>query len=199
VPDDPQLAAICLGAPMPNILFLVEDAEDDVAGGACGTLCIGGAQTALGIVGEGPGSRTGARFFERRIDGALRRFYATGDQVRLEPVTGELRFRGRQDNQIKLNGVRIELEEVEAAIASVDMVEECIAFVARRGENGLLCAAYRTLGNVPLAPAIVRRACASLLPSPFVPARMMQVDRLPLTASGKHDRASLAADLASIA
>ena len=204
VPNDPNLAAICIGAPMPNIVFLVEDAEDaeEAEEQACnpgashiGSLCIGGAQTALGIVGDDGNERRSERFFERHVDGVLQRFYATGDRVRLHSATGMLQFRGRQDNQVKLNGIRIELEEIEAAVLSVETVEGCIAFVTRRGDDGMLCAAYRTCGNVPLAPAAIRRACAKLLPASFVPARMIQVERLPLTPSGKHDRTTLIAGL----
>lgn len=201
VPDDPELDAICIGAPMPNIVFLVEEAEEIEAdaghpgGSRIGSLCIGGAQTALGMVGDLEDGGRSERFFERCIDGVPQRFYATGDRVRFYPGTGVLQFKGRHDNQVKLNGVRIELEEIEAAVLSVETVEGCIAFVTRRGEDKLLCAAYSTSGNVPLAPVAVRRACAKLLPAPFVPARVMHVERLPLTASGKHDRITLISGL----
>ena len=192
VPEDCDLRQICLGDPLPNIAFLVEEA----ASGATlpdeqiiGSLCIGGAQVALGYVNE----RGVSRFFNRVIDGETMRFYRTGDLVRLDLTTGSLNFKGREDNQVKVNGVRIDLEEIEETVCAVNGIESCVTFVAMGSQTSQLCAAYKTRDNAPIYPAAIREACARLLPAVLIPARLRQVTGFPLAESGKVDRAALIA------
>ncbi len=192
VPEGCELRQICLGDPLPNIAFLVEEA----ASGATladeqiiGSLCIGGAQVALGYVDE----RGKSRFFNRVIGGETMRFYRTGDLVRLDLTTGSLNFKGREDNQVKVNGVRIDLEEIEETISAVEGVEGCVTFVAKGSQTSQLCAVYKTRGNSPIHPAAIREACARLLPAVLIPARLRQVASFPLAENGKVDRAALIA------
>lgn len=193
VPECPGLQHICLGDPLPNLAFLIEEAVTGTKvpdGQVVGVLSIGGAQVALGYVDE----RGKNRFFDLVIDGGTMRFYRTGDLVRLDTTTGSLHFKGREDNQVKVNGVRIDLEEIEETVGAVDGVEGCVTFVIKGGQTSQLCAVYKTRGNVPIHPAEIREACTRLLPAVLIPARLRQVADFPLAENGKIDRASLIAN-----
>ena len=197
VPADAALEQIRLGGPLPNTVFLIEDTVPDAAdadGRIVGPLAIGGAQVALGYIDE----RGRDRFFERAIDGETVRFYRTGDLVRLDPANGALHFKGRQDRQVKVNGTRIELEEIEEAVCAVDGVEGCVAFLVSNGLTSQLCAVYKTRRNLPMPPAEIKAGCARLLPAPLLPTRLQQVAEFPLGANGKIDRASLIAGFVSV-
>ena len=192
VPDDPGLDAICLGRPLANLSYLIEEQCDPADGSrwVTGLLNVGGAQVALGYV-DGRGCD---RFFKRVIDGESMAFYATGDVVQLDCETGSVRFKGRQDNQVKVNGVRIAIEEVEEAVGAADGVEDCAAIVTARGQFSQLCVAYTTRGNLGVPPAEVRQACASRLPAALVPTRLRQLPHLPRAPTGKIDRTALMAE-----
>ena len=210
VPADATM--IELGRPQPNTLFLVETQDEVGAGVAGGTvrglLRVGGAQVADGYVTDGARSdgassgraRLGAaslgagRFSTLLVDGRAVRFYATGDVVELEVATGRLRFAGRQDGQVKVNGVRIELEEVEEAVLQVTAVERCVALALPAGPSGVLrlCAVVQAAPGCRVARAALLAGCAALLPASMVPGSFRLVDAMPLTPGGKVDRALLA-------
>jgi amino acid adenylation domain-containing protein len=190
VPESVDLQQICLGNPLPNLVFLIEEGTPDSAvldGQIVGQLSIGGMQVALGYVDE----RGKNRFFDRMINGETVRFYRTGDLVRLDMTTGSLCFKGREDNQVKVNGVRIDLEEIEETICGVSGVESCVTFVVKSGQTSQLCAAYKTKCNIPIPPAEIKEACTRLLPAVLIPTRLQQVASFPLAENGKIDRMSL--------
>ncbi|MEU9791345.1 amino acid adenylation domain-containing protein [Streptomyces sparsogenes] len=118
------------------------------------------------------------------------RAYRTGDLVRHLP-DGRLEYLERIDGQIKLNGYRIELGEVESELRRTPGVTAAVALVRedRPGERRLV--AYVT-GSAELPdPAALRAALRDTLPGYMVPAAVVVVPRLPLTANGKIDRAAL--------
>jgi acyl-CoA synthetase (AMP-forming)/AMP-acid ligase II len=159
-----------------------------------------GALVPLGVPGElwigGPGvargyfrrpELTAERFVE--VDG--RRFYRTGDLVRQVPSEGgELEFLGRTDHQVKLRGFRIEPGEIEAALLDHPAVREAVV-VVRGEEDGKRLVAY--VAPAGLEPSALRQHLAARLPSYLVPAAFVALPELPLTASGKVDRARLPA------
>jgi amino acid adenylation domain-containing protein len=112
--------------------------------------------------------------------------FRTGDLARRLPG-GDLMFVGRRDNQVKILGYRIELEEVEAAILGTGGVSEAVATVRRRGEDIQSLIAFVVLsGNVD--PDTIRRGLAEILPGHMVPAALVPVEQLPHNANGKIDR-----------
>ncbi|MDR1807519.1 MAG: D-alanine--poly(phosphoribitol) ligase subunit DltA, partial [Propionibacteriaceae bacterium] len=130
---------------------------------------------------------TAARFWTGP-DG--RRRYATGDLARWR-ADGRLAFLGRVDDQVKLNGVRIEPGEVQAALEALPGVGQA-AVLAVPGPAGepILAAFYAPATAAP--PAEVRRALARTLPRPYLPSRLLRLDGLPADGNGKADRRRLA-------
>jgi amino acid adenylation domain-containing protein len=111
--------------------------------------------------------------------------YRTGDIARLRE-DGSLEFHGRRDSQIKLNGVRIEPGEVEAAIAELAGIAR-VAVIARNlsGETRLIAYMIAAQGSPPPDSASLRTALTDRLPRHMVPSFFVFVDAFPLTASGK--------------
>ncbi|MEU4181132.1 AMP-binding protein [Streptomyces sp. NPDC026589] len=148
-----------------------------------GELCVAGAQLVGGYCD--PADDAG-RFVHR----AGRSWYRTGDLVRRIPG-GEYVFLGRLDDQVKVNGWRVELGEVEAALRSLPGVERAVA-VQAPGDGGIAC--FYT--GTPRPPAELKAGLAGRLPRAVLPDSVEHRDELPLTASGKVDRHRLAGTLA---
>ncbi|HET8814608.1 MAG TPA: amino acid adenylation domain-containing protein [Solirubrobacterales bacterium] len=164
---------------------VLDEGLRSVAPGSEGEICISGVALARGYLGR-PALTASAFVPDPLGDGS--RLYRTGDRGRFLPG-GEIEFLGRRDDQVKIRGVRIELGEVESAMASLPGVEQ--AAVALVGEG----AAGRLVGCVtgPCgSPEQLRRELRERLPEQAVPADLIQVDALPTLANGKTDRGALA-------
>jgi amino acid adenylation domain-containing protein len=121
-------AAIPIGRPLPHAALRVVDDGRDVAPGEVGELWVGGPCVAVGYF-RLP-DQTGARF----VDEASRRWYRTGDRARTRS-DGALEFVGRFDRQVKISGVRIELDEIESVLSTAPGVRAA-AVVAKQGPDG---------------------------------------------------------------
>nr|WP_062330523.1 non-ribosomal peptide synthetase [Herbidospora sakaeratensis] len=153
-----------------------------------GEIHVGGPAVARGYLGD---PRLTADRFTPDPDGPPgARRYRTGDLGRREP-DGSYAFLGRADDQVKIRGFRVELGEVETALREVAGVRD--AAVAVRGAAAL--GAATLVGYVvggPAPAAILATLRARLLPA-MVPSAIVPLDRLPLTRTGKVDRAALPA------
>jgi D-alanine--poly(phosphoribitol) ligase subunit 1 len=156
------------------------------------------------ILGEsvGPGylnrpDLTAERFFTAE-DGA--RGYRTGDICEL--IGGLWYYKGRADNQIKLNGYRVELEDIEKNLARLPNVLQAAVVPVREDGRVRELAAFVLLesedGLSPLKRAIaIKKQAAELLPAYMLPRKIVAVDAFPLNINGKIDRKALAARLAA--
>ncbi|GAA2526042.1 amino acid adenylation domain-containing protein [Winogradskya humida] len=178
-----------IGRPLGDLTVRVLDRNQrPVPIGVTGEMYVGGAGLARGYLGR-PGL-TADRFVpDPYAPGA--RMYRTGDRARWTS-DGDLEFRGRADDQVKIRGHRIELGEVEAALLRHPGVAQ--AAVVARGERS---GEYRLDAYLVLDAAAgpsrdeLRAWLLGWLPEPMVPAAFNVLNRLPLTANGKVDRAAL--------
>ncbi|MFW0795599.1 amino acid adenylation domain-containing protein [Gordonia sp. CPCC 205515] len=117
--------------------------------------------------------------------------YRTGDIVHRD-TAGALTYHGRSDNQVKVRGFRIELDEVSGALADHPAVDFATTLVRGSGAEATL-ASYVTLHAAETLPtdADLRAALRGRLPRQMIPSSITILDRIPLTTNGKLDRAAL--------
>ncbi|WP_440902803.1 condensation domain-containing protein, partial [Actinosynnema sp.] len=181
-----------IGRPLGGRRVLVVDACGDPVGiGEPGELLVGGVELARGYLGRP--ALTAERFVP---DPAGGRLYRTGDLVRWR-ADGELEFLGRADDQVKIRGYRVELGEVESALSGCAGVLAAAAAVKADAHGGQSLVGYVVPAGdgtpdtaVPTAAAL-RAELARALPHYAVPAEIVVLDALPVTTSGKLDRAAL--------
>jgi natural product biosynthesis luciferase-like monooxygenase protein len=186
----PEAGPVSIGRPIANTqIYVLDGALNPVPVGSVGDLYIGGDGVARGYFQRPELTR------ERFIDDPFRhgrRLYKTGDLARYRP-DGTVDFLGRSDHQVKLQGHRIELEEIERCLSGHPDVD--IAAVAVHGTSD---ADARLVGYlVPSAAGAgvnltqLRRYLQRQLPDYMVPGEFLILDRLPLTPNGKLDRHAL--------
>ncbi len=167
--------------------------------GVPGELLLGGEGLARGYLHRP--DLTAERWVPDPFSGAAgARLYRTGDLARWLSA-GELEFLGRIDYQVKVRGFRIEMGEVEAALAAHPAVRESVVLAreappaagALAGEKRLVAYVVPAEGAVagPELVAALRSELARHLPDYMVPSAWVTLERLPLNANGKVDRAAL--------
>ena len=156
--------------------------------GATGELYIGGAGLAQGYH-ERPGM-TAERFVADPFASNGGRLYRTGDLVR-QRADGLVEYLGRIDHQVKIRGFRIELGEIETRLLEHDAVREAVV-LALDSPNGKQLVAYLVSDaeHGALRDALKAHLKAQL-PDYMVPAHLIVLDSMPLTANGKLDRRAL--------
>jgi amino acid adenylation domain-containing protein len=189
-PERPDVVPI--GRPISNLRLVVADpALRPAPLGVPGELVIGGAGVARGYLRR-PGA-TAERFVpDPHASEPGARAYRTGDRARTL-ARGEIDFLGRLDQQVKVRGQRIEPGEIEAVLAARSDVRGAAVVAVPDGAGGLRLAAFVVPAGTGSDPAALREALARELPPAMVPSAVLPVPELPLTPSGKLDRAALAA------
>ncbi|MEQ0559938.1 amino acid adenylation domain-containing protein [Amycolatopsis sp. NEAU-NG30] len=185
IPGHERTGYVPLGTPLPGVVgYLVDRTGAVVPAGMPGELMIGGPQITRGYLGDD--AQTAARFRPDPLGESVRCF-RSGDLLRVR-ADGSVEFRGRADDQVKVRGHRVELGEVTAALRDVDGVAEAVVLPVGAGLDRRLAA---WLVGPGLDVAAVRRTLRERLPDYMVPASLTVLDRLPLNANGKIDRAAL--------
>ncbi|MFE2069134.1 amino acid adenylation domain-containing protein [Streptomyces sp. NPDC059467] len=174
-----------IGRPLPGARVQVLDPLLRPAPvGVQGELYLSGDGLARGYLGR-PG-QSAERFVADPYGPPGSRMYRTGDLARLRP-DGQLDFLGRADDQLKVNGLRVEPGEIEARLAEHPCVERAVVSLRERGLVAhIVPRPERTVDGDAL-----REHAAARLPAAMVPAAYVAIDAVPVTPSGKIDRAAL--------
>ncbi|MFP1624885.1 amino acid adenylation domain-containing protein [Streptomyces sp. 5K101] len=189
VPEDPD--RVLVGRPLANTsVHVVDEQLAPLPVGMRGELLIAGAGVARGYVGRP--DLTAERFPELPELHAHGPVYRTGDMARLG-ADGTLELSGRLDNQIKLRGHRIELEDVEQAVNAVPGVAQCVVVLQDDDGHQALVAHYVPRPGATPDDDTLRTALAGRLPAVMVPSVFVATASLPTTSSGKADRKALPA------
>jgi nonribosomal peptide synthetase protein BlmIV len=186
---DPNWISIPYGRALPGQrMYVLDDLLQPCPVWATGEIYIGGAGLARGYW-ESP-QKTAAQFIDHPRTGE--RLYRTGDMGCYLP-DGDIRFIGRRDGQIKLNGLRIELGEVESVLQAHPLVKNAVSTVT--GGRQLNAHVVLAPGSDEMSGAQIRRLLLdhvkAHLPGYMVPTALQILAALPMGANGKVDRAAL--------
>jgi nonribosomal peptide synthetase DhbF len=176
---------VLIGRPIRNTQIYVLDASlNPVPVDVVGELYIAGAGLARGYLSKP--SLTSERYVACPFQSG-ERMYRTGD-LACWTHSGQLKHMGRADRQIKIRGVRIELDEINACIAMMPSVVECSVQLYREQETAILVA-YIVFNDLdqPLAIPSLKEQLAASLPAYMIPTAFVFLEALPRTASGKLD------------
>ncbi|EGS6515384.1 AMP-binding protein, partial [Salmonella enterica] len=179
----PEWRSVPYGLPLSNQHFYVLDRHlrpcpIDVPG----ELYIGGAGLAEGYLNDK--ATTAERFIIHADSGE--RLYRTGDKGRWR-AEGEMEFLGRTDNQVKVNGHRIETGEIEYTLRQHPAVTEATVFIRQRAGGSTLLAAVVLKSDLQVTGHQLRHWLSERLPGYMVPAMLLTLAALPLTTNGKVD------------
>lgn len=184
------------GGPLENqSCYILDEQGNDCPDWVTGELYIGGRGVARAYWGDA--EKTANSFVSHPYTGE--RIYKTGDLARLRPE-GLIEFIGRKDTQVKLHGNRIELGEIDAAVAPL-LAVQCITCLEKRAGKVDALVAYVVApkesgrggeGTASELKARIRKHLFATLPSYMVPKEIILIDQLPLTGNGKVDRQMLA-------
>lgn len=180
-----------IGRPLPNLTIDIRDDDGKLLpSGETGEMWIAGDAVAGGYLGRP--ELTAQRFVTMETDGQTRTYYRTGDLARLMP-NGELDYVGRADTQVKVLGFRIELGEIEVVLKRSPALRDAAVVVARTRSGSSVLVACVVPNSAPgrTFTTDLRRHLTEHLPRHMVPVHYEVMESLPLTASGKTDRAAL--------
>ncbi|WP_416985398.1 amino acid adenylation domain-containing protein [Streptomyces sp. T028] len=180
-----------IGKANPNTqLYVLDDELRPVPVGAGGELYVGGFLLGRGYVGA-PGL-TASRFVANPFAQDGSRLYRTGDLARFNP-DGSLDFLGRADNQIKIRGMRLEIEDVEVGLAEHPGVRHTCVVAKKNAAGGTYLVGYviPAAGSEDLRADDVTAWATEHMVEYMVPAHVVVMTEFPLTANGKLDRGAL--------
>jgi amino acid adenylation domain-containing protein len=189
--DSTCLSTVPIGRPLANTtVYLLNESLHPVPIGAPGELYIGGPGVARGYINRPELTRE--KFIPDPFGGDKHAsLYKTGDLVRYRS-DGNIEFLGRIDNQIKIRGFRVELEEIEQALRSLTGVTDCVVVLREDRDGDKRLIAYVVLdSHNKLTTGELRNYLKTKLPSYMVPALFEMIDALPLLPSGKINRRAL--------
>jgi len=184
----PRDGRILLGRPISNVHISIVDEElAPVPLGAPGEIIFSGVCVGRGYINDP--ERTQRAFLADPIR-KNERMYRSGDYGRWRP-DGKLEFLGRRDAQVKINGFRIEIGEVENRLLRLGGVRDGAVVVTERDDRSKQLVAFYT-ADEPLESATMRDQLSESLPAYMIPAVFHWRDALPVTGNGKIDKKALA-------
>ncbi len=186
-------ASVPIGKPVTNTqIYILDEHLNPVPIGVAGELHIGGVQVAKGYVNRP--DLTEERFIPDPFckDGTGR-LYKTGDWSRFRP-DGNIEYIGRMDGQVKIHGLRIELDEITVAlIEEVDFIQQAVTIISHEGADARLVAYVVLEKSAALDESAIREGLLQRLPAYMIPEVYIPLEEIPLSPNGKVDRKRLPA------
>ncbi|GAB3906923.1 non-ribosomal peptide synthetase [Mucilaginibacter boryungensis] len=185
----PEWRSIPYGKPIYNNFFYILDEQlKPVPTGEPGDLYIGGVGVARGYANDA--EKTNAAFipdpFNSQLGGMM---YRTGDTGRMMPDFN-MEFLGRKDSQVKINGFRVELGEIESVLNKSELVRSCVV-LAKKGPDGNKRLIGYVVPKATFEKETVTAYLKTKLPDYMIPAVWVEMDKMPLNSNGKIDRNAL--------
>lgn len=178
---------LSIGKPIANTrIYILDKNNVELKAGEPGELCIAGDGLAVGYLNN---EELTSYKFINHPSMINERLYKTGDIVKINNE-GNIDYLGRLDNQIKLKGHRIELEEIESLILSTNIVKEVIVVTKETMNNGTFLIAYIT-NNTTVNVNKLKDILSLIIPEYMIPSKIIQIDSFPLNINGKADRIAL--------
>lgn len=174
-----------IGSLTRNFHYRLLAGSEEVPPGESGELCLGGPCVGQGYLGQTELTKK-AFVPDPRSPHEGELLYRTGDLFRLDPSDQKLWFVGRKDFQIKHQGHRIELEEIEHALMSLEGIDEAVALHSIDGEISRIIAVIASRKD--FTGAEIKRRVADWVPKYMVPNRVYLLKNMPKNANGKTDR-----------
>ncbi|EGQ21624.1 phenylalanine racemase (ATP-hydrolyzing) [Streptococcus sanguinis ATCC 29667] len=176
---------VMIGKPVANTDLRIVNQDGNLCPeGITGELLIGGISLAKGYAGLKELNQKRFIYIEGN------RFYRTGDLVRLD-YSGELDYVARADNQVKIHGYRVELEEIEKVIQKLSKVKNAIVLLIQKGNDKQLVSYIEPRPQENLSEQNLRNDLGPILPHYMIPDRVFLTEYMPLTQNGKIDRERL--------
>ena len=194
VPPDVHASSIIpAGKPLSNTsVYILDDNDQPLPPGFIGNIIVSGTHISSGYIADSPAS--GSPFCNIRISGALRHCWRSGD-LGLWSKDGELIVQGRKDNQVKVRGFRIDLNDIESVVKCHPLVRDCAVCLLNSEQLGI-----SVLIDINSSePEDLKQYISARLPQYMVPSTYCYRDSFPLLSSGKINRTQLANDLSSLA
>lgn len=176
--------SIDIGRPIYNTdIYIVDEKLTILADGQIGEICISGYGLANGYIGND--DLTSAKFIDLPQNDNIR-VYRTGDLGRYLP-NGDIEYIGRTDNQVKIRGNRIELEEIESQLNQHEKIDQSVVIATETGKTEKILEAYYT-SKFNISHNELLKYLSFRLPSYMVPAVLKHVDSFIYTSNGKINR-----------
>lgn len=169
--------------------YVLDDDNKPCDADQIGNLCFEGSFLAEGYINLP--DETKKKFMIKNGSGRSLRVYNTGDLAEIDK-NGGIRIVGREDQQVKIRGIRIELQAVENTIMTCDKIKECCVVAKKIREGSKVLVAFVVLHENAMMDEIqIRNMIAEMLPEYMVPSQIIKMDILPRTANGKVKRQEL--------
>ncbi|MBR6034267.1 MAG: amino acid adenylation domain-containing protein [Clostridia bacterium] len=171
--------AISIGKPNPNTSIYILDNDLNLCPiGIPGEICVSGVAVSAGYINDA--KKTSASFVNSKFNNEL--LYKTGD-LALYNTNGELEYIGRNDLQVKINGLRIEPSGIVSHLATFDGIKSC-AVIPDKSQKYLKAF---VVSETPINVPEIKRKLGEKLPNYMIPKYIFQIDHIPLTNNGKID------------
>ena len=187
----PGIEPVSIGRPIDNTRTLILDKNSQLTPvGIPGELYIGGGGVARGYLGRP--DLTTERFQSNPFGWPEERLYKTGDIAKWRP-DGSIDYLGRNDQQVKIRGVRMELPEIEARLNLIPAIRQSVVLAIDTNQSDKKLVAFVIPSSDPdLDIEQIRRHIRPYLPAPMIPSEFVILTEFPLTPNGKVDRKALA-------